>query len=89
MKTSEDCNKIEYISKGRKRHFYKKIDFLYFRTVEMSWFKKFFSLQSSQETKVVYQKTEDEKSDETDDKQEGTESESKIDKTQSSQSSQK
>ena len=36
MKTLEDCNKIQYISKGRKRHFYKKIDFLYFRTVEMS-----------------------------------------------------
>ena len=36
----------------------------------MSSFKKLFSSQSSQETKVVYQKTEDEKSDETDDKQE-------------------
>ena len=47
MKTLEDCNKIQYISKRRKRCFYKKIDFLYFRTVEMSWFKKVFSLQSS------------------------------------------
>ena len=37
----------------------------------MSWFRKAFSSQSSQETKVVYQKTEDEKSDQTDDKQEG------------------
>ena len=37
----------------------------------MSWFKKVFSPQSSKGTKVVYQKTEDEKSDETDDKQEG------------------
>ena len=37
----------------------------------MIWFKKLFSSQSSQETKVVYQKTEDEKSDQTDDKQEG------------------
>ena len=36
----------------------------------MSWFRKVFSSQSSQEAKVVYQKTEDEKSDETDDKQE-------------------
>ena len=36
----------------------------------MSWFKKVFSPQSSKETKVVYQKTEDEKYDETDDKQE-------------------
>ena len=68
MKTLEDCNKIQYISKRRKRHFYKKIDFSYFRTVEMSWFKKVFILQSSQETKVVYQKAEDEKSDKTDDK---------------------
>ena len=24
MKTLEDCNKIQYISKRRKRHFYKK-----------------------------------------------------------------
>ena len=38
MKTLEDCNKIQYISKRRKRHFYKKIDFLYFRTVEVIWF---------------------------------------------------
>ena len=60
MKTLEDCNKIQYISKRRKRHFYKKKDFLYFRTVEMSWLKKVFSSQSPQETKVVYQKTEDE-----------------------------
>ena len=50
MKTLEDFNKIQYISKKRKRHFYKKIDFLYFRTAEMSWFKKVFSSQSSQET---------------------------------------
>ena len=64
IKTLEDCNKIQYIS-------ILKIDFLYFRTVEMIWFKKLFSSQSSQETKVVYQKTEDEKSDQTDDKQEG------------------
>ena len=73
--------------------FIKRIDFLYFRTVEMSWFKKVFSSLSSQKTKVVYQKTEDEKSDETGDKQERedtkiTESEFKIDETQSSQSSQ-
>ena len=59
----------------------------------MSWFKKVFSLQSSQETKVVCQKTEDEESDETEDKQEGEdekirESEFKIDETQSSQNSQ-
>ena len=66
--------------------------FLNFRTVEVSWFEKFFSSQSSQETKVVYQKTEDEKYDETDDKPEREdekimESEFKIDETQSSQSS--
>ena len=36
----------------------------------MSWFKKVFSSQSSQETKVVYQKFEDEKSNKTDNKQE-------------------
>ena len=59
----------------------------------MSWFRKVFSSQSSQEAKVVYQKTEDEKSDETDDKQEGedekiAESKFKIDETESSQSSQ-
>ena len=31
MKTLEDCNKIQYISKKRKRHFYKKkIDFFIF-----------------------------------------------------------
>ena len=58
----------------------------------MSWFEKIFSSQSSQETKVVYQKTEDEKYDETDDKPEREdekimESEFKIDETQSSQSS--
>ena len=62
--------------------------FLYFRTVEVSSFKKVFSSQSSQETKVVYQETEDEKSDKTDDKQAATESGFKIDETQSSQSSQ-
>ena len=28
MKTLEDCNKIQYILKKRKHHFYKKIDFL-------------------------------------------------------------
>ena len=28
MKTLEDCNKIQYILKRRKHHFYKKIDFL-------------------------------------------------------------
>ena len=66
--------------------------FLNFRTVEVSWFENFFSSQSSQETKVVYQKTEDEKYDETDDKPEREdekimESEFKIDETQSSQSS--
>ena len=59
----------------------------------MSWFKKVFSSLSSQKAKVVYQKTEDEKSDETGDKQERedtkiTENEFKIDETQSSQSSQ-
>ena len=70
IKTLEDCNKIQYISK-KENIFILKIDFLYFRTVEMIWFKKLFSSQSSQETKVVYQKTEDEKSDQTDDKQEG------------------
>ena len=71
IKTLEDCNKIQYISKKENIIFILKIDFLYFRTVEMIWFKKLFSSQSSQETKVVYQKTEDEKSDQTDDKQEG------------------
>ena len=59
----------------------------------MSWFKKVFSWQNSQETKVLYQKTEDRKSNQTDDKQEEegekiTESIFKIDETQSSQSSQ-
>ena len=66
MKTLEDCNETQYISKRRKRHFYKKKKrFLCFRTIEMSWFQKVFSSQSSQETKVAYQKAEDEKSDET------------------------
>ena len=45
--------------------FIKKKRFLCFRTIEMSWFQKVFSSQSSQETKVAYQKAEDEKSDET------------------------
>ena len=75
MKTLEDCNKIQYILKRRKHHFYKKIDTLFFRTVEMSWFKKVFSSQSFQETKAVHQKTEDKKLDETDDKQEGEDGE--------------
>ena len=30
MKTLEDCNKIQYISKRRKRHFYKKNGFFIF-----------------------------------------------------------
>ena len=56
----------------------------------MSWFKNVFSSQISQETKVVYQKTEDKKSDETDNKEEEedekiTVNEFQIDKTQSSQ----
>ena len=56
----------------------------------MSWFKNVFRLQISQETKVVYQKTEDKKSDETDNKEEEedekiTVNEFQIDKTQSSQ----
>ena len=56
----------------------------------MSWFKNVFSSQISQEAKVVYQKTEDKKSDETDNKEEEddekiTVNEFKIDKTQSSQ----
>ena len=56
----------------------------------MSWFKNVFSSQISQEAKVVYQKTEDKKSDETDNKEEEedekiTVNEFQIDKTQSSQ----
>ena len=43
IKTLEDCNKIQYISKKENIIFILKIDFLYFRTVEMIWFKKLFS----------------------------------------------
>ena len=32
MKTLEDCHKIQYISKRRKRIFFKKIKLLFFRT---------------------------------------------------------
>ena len=60
----------------------------------MSWFKKVFSSQSSQETNVVYQKVEDEKSNKTDNKQEEedekiieNQEENQEENSQSSQSS--
>ena len=59
MKTLEDCNKIQYIFKRRKRHFYKE-KMIFYILQQQKWLKKVFSSQSSQETKVVYQKTEDE-----------------------------
>ena len=56
MKTLEDCNKIQYISNRRKHHFYKKIDFLYFRTVEMSWLKKFLARKVLKKLKLCIKK---------------------------------
>ena len=51
MKTLDGCNKIRYVSKRRKRTFYKKLDCCFQN--KMSWFKNVFNSQSSQETKVV------------------------------------
>ena len=61
MKTLDDCNKIQYISKRRKCKFYKKLYLLLLETEKMSWLKKTFSFQSSQETKVVYETSKNER----------------------------
>ena len=60
MKNLDDCNNIQYISKRRKRTFYKKFSLLLSENRKMSWLKKVFSSQSLQETKVAYETSNNE-----------------------------
>ena len=60
MKNLDDCNNIQYISKRRKRTFYKKFSLLLSENRKMSWLKNVFSCQSLQETKVAYETSNNE-----------------------------
>ena len=60
MKNLDDCNNIQYISKRRKRTFYKKFSLLLSENRKMSWLKNVFSSQSLQETKVAYETSNNE-----------------------------